>query len=49
MQRYLPCVCIYKAMEVILPLRVIPESFAYLITGALEAFADHFSQIGNHE
>lgn len=49
MQRYLPCVCIYKAMDVILPLRVIPESFAYLITGALEVFANYFSQIGNHE
>jgi Cft2 family RNA processing exonuclease len=30
MQRYLPC-CIYEAMDVILPPRVIPESFAYLM------------------
>jgi hypothetical protein len=29
-------VCIYEAMDVIFPSRVIPESFAYLTRGALE-------------
>jgi Cft2 family RNA processing exonuclease len=31
-------VCIYEAMDVILPPRVIPKSFAYLMRGAIEDF-----------
>lgn len=36
-------------MDVVLPSRVILEFFTYLITGAREDFADHFSQLGYHE
>lgn len=36
-------------MDVILPSRVIPEPFTYLMRGAHQDFTDHLSQIGNHE
>ena len=36
-------------MDVFLPSRVILECFTYLVMGAHEAFANHFSQLGYHE
>ena len=38
-------------MDIILPPRVIPESFTYLMKGAFNDLADRFSllTIGNHE